>query len=174
MKSEIILTLIAPDRSGLVGRISDIVAAHDGNWLESRMAHLAGSFAGILKLEVPSQQTHGMLAELEKIEGLSIHVAQGEIDLDDSPDDAEDAQTCQLEVIGQDRPGIVRQLSAALAERGVNVEELHTAIESAPMSGEPLFRAKAQLLLPVNCDLANLQTVLEAIGQDLMVDVQIN
>ena len=173
MASEIILTIIAPDRPGLVGRLSDIVAEHHGNWLESRMTHLAGFFAGILRLDVPAEGAAPLVAALEKIEQISIQIASDDC-LSEPPADHADRQaSCQLEVIGQDRPGIVRQLSAALAERGVNVEELHTAIESAPMSGEPLFRARAHLMLPQGCDQDELQSVLEAIGQDLMVDVRI-
>ena len=173
MSSEIILTIIAPDRPGLVGQISDTVATHSGNWLESRMAHLAGSFAGILRLELPAGQTEALLADLEKIENISIQVARSEAGSTPTTAGSEQRASCLLEVLGQDRRGIVRQISAALAEREVNVEELHTTIQSAPMSGEPLFRAEARLLLPPGCDLDELQSALEAIGQDLMVDVKI-
>lgn len=174
MSSEIVLTIIAPDRPGLVQQISDLVAEHHGNWLESRMAHLAGSFAGILKLTVPADAEAPLLSALKALDDVSLQIATSPLHAGDpGPGNPEEATTCHLDVVGQDRPGIVRQISSALAERGINVEELHTAMESAAMSGEPLFRAQARLRIPVACDQGELQSALEAIGEDLMVDVRI-
>ena len=48
--TDLVLTLIGPDRPGLVEAVAEVVAAHGGNWLESRMARLAGKFAGILRI----------------------------------------------------------------------------------------------------------------------------
>ena len=45
-----------------------------------------------------------------------------------------------MEIIGQDRPGIVREISAALARAGVNVEEFSSEVASGPMSGETIFK----------------------------------
>ena len=76
-----------------------------------------------------------------------------------------------LELLGQDRPGIVREVSHALASRGVNVEELDTACSSAPMSGETLFRARARLRLPADVPEEELRETLEKLADELMVDV---
>ena len=73
--------------------------------------------------------------------------------------------------MGQDRPGIVRLISSALARQGVNVEELSSECGSAPMSGETLFKAQARLLIPSSCDVAQLRREMEKIASDLMVDV---
>ena len=51
----LVLTLIGPDRAGLVEAVAAVVADHGGNWLESRMSRLAGQFAGILEVEVRLQ-----------------------------------------------------------------------------------------------------------------------
>ena len=53
--TDLVLTLIGPDRPGLVESLAKRVTAHGGNWVESRMAHLAGQFAGILRVEVPPE-----------------------------------------------------------------------------------------------------------------------
>ena len=78
-----------------------------------------------------------------------------------------------LGFVGQDRPGIVRQISHALARHGVNVEELSTECASAPMSGETLFKAQARLFVPPDCDLTVLRRELEKIAADLVVDVSL-
>jgi glycine cleavage system regulatory protein len=76
--------------------------------------------------------------------------------------------------VGQDRPGIIRDISAALAALAVNVVELHTECIPAPMSGEMLFIARAELLRPGELDVEVLRETLERIAADLMVDVVLN
>src|SRR5262249_62412332 len=65
--TDIVLTLIGTDRPGLVEAVAGIIAAHGGNWLESRMTHLAGKFAGILRAELPPDRA---TAALEALAGL--------------------------------------------------------------------------------------------------------
>lgn len=79
----------------------------------------------------------------------------------------------KLEIIGSDRPGIVRDITSALARAGVNVEEFSSELVSAPMSGETLFKASARLQLPERCDVAALKCDLEKIAADLLVDVSL-
>src|SRR4029079_18093094 len=79
----------------------------------------------------------------------------------------------ELTLVGQDRPGIVRQISQAFARGGVNVEDLETEITSAPMSGETLFQARAKVSIPAACETQALRNELEKIAADLMVDVKL-
>ncbi|NIL97799.1 MAG: glycine cleavage system protein R [Planctomycetales bacterium] len=167
----LVLTVIGPDRPGLVDSLAEIVAAHQGNWLESRMAHLGGKFAGILHVVVPEQQTEALLAALETLgtHGLSVHAERDTV--------TEIHQTFRpvtLELLGNDRPGIVREVSHALAGRGVNVEEFRTECIDAPMSGGTLFRATAQLRLPPDLAADDLRHQLEQLAHDLMVDISLN
>jgi glycine cleavage system regulatory protein len=60
-----------------------------------------------------------------------------------------------------------------LAARGVNVEELHTEVESAPMSGEPLFRMNAVLRGPASLRREDLRGALEGLAGELMVDLEL-
>ena len=162
------MTLIGPDRTGLVESVARAVAGHGGNWLESRMCRLGGEFAGILRVEIPAENKSDLLAALEKLQtnGLQI-VVRGDAAV---AANVYGRQT-QLEIVGHDRPGIVRDISAALARAGVNVEEFSSAVVSAPMSGENLFKAIARLQLPDRCDLVALKKDLEKIAADLLVDV---
>ena len=162
------MTIISPDRTGLVESVARVVAEHGGNWLESRMCRLGGEFAGILRVEIPAEKKSALLDALQKLQagGLQIVVRGGQ----PVSVAASDRQT-RLEIIGADRPSIVREITAALARAGVNVEEFSSEITSAPMSGETLFKAEARLQLPAGCDLAALKTDLEKIAADLLVDV---
>jgi glycine cleavage system regulatory protein len=167
MQRLLVMTVIGPDRPGLVESIAGLVAEHQGNWLESRMSRLGGQFAGILRVEAPVEQEAALVEALKHLNtrGLSVVVQP------DAPAASPPAPRLSLlEIVGQDRPGIVRQISHALASYGVNVEELHTECASAAMSGETLFKARAKLSIPESCNTAELRQELEKIAADLIVE----
>ena len=169
MQRSLVMTIIGADRPGLVDSVASLVAAHDGNWLESRMSRLGGHFAGILRAEVPKDKEQSLLNALKKLAADGLHVVV-------HPDEAQAAvkrPLSVLEIIGQDRPGIIRDISHALASYGVNVEELQTECVSAAMSGEMLFKARATLSIPESCNLPELLKTLEKIAADLFVDVSL-
>lgn len=168
MQRALVMTVIGPDRPGLVDAIAGLVAGHGGNWLESRMSRLGGQFAGILRVEVPEDQMVPLSAALRGLQAQRLSVV---VHPDQPPPPQSSPRLSRLEIVGQDRPGIVRQISHALATYGVNVEELHTECASAPMSGETLFTARARLNLPAQCDVAELRRRLEKIAEDLIVDI---
>jgi glycine cleavage system regulatory protein len=170
MQRLLVMTVIGQDRPGLVDSVAGLVAEHGGNWLESRMSRLGGHFAGILRVEVPGENEPALVAGLKKLEsrGLTVVVHPDQ----PKPIPASPRQSV-LEIVGQDRPGIVREISHALASFGVNVEELHTECASAAMSGETLFKARARLSLPESCDTAQIREKLERIAADLIVEVSL-
>jgi glycine cleavage system regulatory protein len=167
--TNLVLTLLGPDRPGLVELVAGVIAAHGGNWLESRMSHLAGKFAGILRAELPADKVKPALAALAALESRGLKVIAETAAVDDRGA----ARSMDLELVGLDRPGIVREISQLLAASGVNVEELVTNRSSAPMSGDMLFEARAHVRVPANIDLATLRAGLERLASDLVVEVKL-
>jgi len=167
MRTSLVLTLMAADRPGLVDSISSAIAEHDGNWQESRMSRLGGQFAGILRIELPAEKQGSLIRALEALNASGVKVAVQS----DEAAVRKGGELRILEVVGHDRPGIVRQISGALARSNVNVEDLSSEVVSAAMSGELLFKARAKLLLPEGCDPLRLQRELEAIAADLIVEL---
>ena len=167
---DLVLTLIGPDRPGLVQAVAGIVAEHGGNWLESRMTHLAGKFAGILRAELPSDRAPAALAALAALEGKGLKIVAETVARTER---AAPQRTMDLELLGLDRPGIVREIAQLFAENGVNVEELTTNRTSAPMSGETLFEARAHVHVPASTDVTQLREALERVASDLMVEIKL-
>ncbi|MDH0747382.1 glycine cleavage system protein R [Pseudomonas sp. GD03842] len=165
----LIATVFAPDKPGVVERIASCIANHGGNWLESRMSHLAGQFAGIVRIGAPLEGQPALKAALQEltIHGIRVQFAE----LGNEPVNA--WKPISMELVGNDRPGIVRDLSRVLSEQGVNVEELETSVEPAPMSSELLFRAHALLGLPAGLSLETLQERLETLADELMVELNL-
>jgi glycine cleavage system regulatory protein len=169
MNVALALTIISADHSGLVARLAATIADHGGNWLESRMAHLGGQFAGILRIQVPVTQESELRAALQSLDGLSVNIYKDTVTAGDAS-----PTLVTVAVVGHDRPGIVRQISQVFAQQRVNVEELTTHCESAPMSGESHFHATATVQLPASCSIHQLRHALEQIAADLMVDIAVS
>ncbi len=171
MSTSLVLTVIGPDQPGLVEALARTVAEHGGSWQHSRMARLGGYFAGILEVSVTQEASAALYKALHGLEarGLRVTVA-------DSPprSEMESYRTLHLDLVGQDRPGIIRDISSALASAGVNVGELATETSSAPMSGETLFRARAELHHPLDRSVKELRETLEKLSGNLMVDISLD
>lgn len=165
MNACVVMTVLAPDRTGIVQSLSQTVADHDGNWLESRMARLAGQFAGIVRIEISGEKAESLIAALQALEGISIQATVESLDTETS------RQQLTLDVMGNDRPGIVKALSAAVASVGANLEDLQTSLESAPMAGHPIFHAKGIVSLPEDVPPGSLIEAIEDVGEDLNVTV---
>ncbi len=171
MARALVLTVIGEDRPGLVEALAQLIAEHDGSWDESRMARLAGHFAGVVQIHLPDDRAGALVEALPGLadRGLAVTV----VDSDWSLASVDHRHSIRLELVGQDRPGIVREISAALAALGVSVQDLRTVVESAPMSGESLFRAEAELAPPAGVGLDAIRGRLERIADELMVDVHL-
>ncbi len=168
MQKTIVLTVMGRDRTGLIESLARLIADAGGNWLESRMCRLGGEFAGILRAGAPEERIEALVRSLQDLqsEGLTVTIQR------DQPAPATGStKSATLSLVGQDRPGIIYQISAALAHQRINVEELETECFSGAMSGEMIFQAIARLQLPEDYDVSGLRKELEEIGSELMVDI---
>ncbi len=170
MTTYLVLTAIGEDKPGLVESLAEVIADNSGNWLESSMSQLAGKFAGILRVSVNDSEADNLITALEGIsDQLKLVIERA-----DSESEIETPQTVELNLVGNDRPGIIREISHVLATLSVNVEQLTTECVSAPMSSEVLFKAKANLKVPVGLELDVLQEEIERLADDLIVEMQLS
>ena len=169
MKTSIVLTIIADDQPGIINAVSGALYNHGGGWTHSSMSSLAGQFAGILLASVPSEKAEACVKELHQLksQGLQViaHVSSSESST------TEEAHEYTLDLVGNDRKGIVHDISTILANHNVNVLNLETISESASMGGGELFKARAELVIPASADIDVLESELEDIANELMVDI---
>jgi len=170
MSTSIVLTVVSDDHPGIVEALSEVIADHGGNWTESSMMSLAGKFAGILLVQVPAERVDDFISALDALEsrGMQIVAQRSE-----SVSIGNSAREYSIELVGQDHPGIVHDITEVLARHEVNVQELETTVQSASMSGENLFMAHASLFVPAAVDLEKLQDELEELANELMVDIEL-
>jgi glycine cleavage system regulatory protein len=170
MVDEMVLTVIARDRPGLIKALSETIAKHGGNWIDSSMARLGGEFAGILRVSVPTEECNALEAALGRLgaAGISVVIRKAKANKPTSS-----GRRVRLELTGVDHAGIIHGISAALSELSINIDELETRVFTGSMSGEPMFEAKAEIVLPDGVEETRLRTTLEGLAKDLMVDVEL-
>jgi glycine cleavage system regulatory protein len=168
--ASLVLTILGDDRPGLVSAVSAPISAHGASWERSEMSRLAGKFAGIVVVSVPSDRLDALVAELTALESQGLHVI-----VEPSYEPAPLLfQRLHLDLLGADRPGIVAEISAVLADAHVSIEELSTDVRNAPMAGGTLFEARALLSAPMGGDVDALRAVLEALADELMVEIRLS
>lgn len=163
----LVLSVIGDDRAGLVHTLAEVISRHGGNWEDSRMAHLAGTFAGLVEVSVADTDAEALLAGLRSLDGVLDVADRQPVVADPGPERV----PLSLDLLGNDRPGIVREISRALSACDVNVVSLTTDSSDAPMAGGRIFAATALLEAPAGADLDALSGELEALARDLMVEV---
>jgi len=170
MRCALVLGVMSEDRPGILDLLSGVISAHKGEWTESKMVTMAGKFAGILTVELPCDEQQGFIDTLSALadQGIRVWVERIQIHGEDT------FREFQLEMVGQDRPGIVREITHLLAKYGINLDALSSRIESASMSGETLFIATAVLHIPEQIDLAHLQDDFEELANEMMVDINLS
>jgi glycine cleavage system regulatory protein len=170
METHLVLAVIGRDRPGLVNAVSEVVTAGGGNWLDTRMASLAGQFAGILHVAVPAGKSDALIAALKKLDTQGLKLIIEKV-TEDQP--ATTGPTMFLELVGHDRPGIVRDVSRVLAAQQVSIVELETERVAGSFSGEAMFKTRAELLLPAGLDADKLRGSLESLANEMMVDLNL-
>ncbi len=168
--ASLVLTVIGDDRAGLVSELSAPIKVHGGSWERSQLSHLAGKFAGIVLVSVPAKGLDALVADLLALGEHGLHVV---VERTDQPAESESVRF-SLELLGADHPGIVAEISAALAAHGVSIEELTTDVREAPMAGGTIFEARAVLVAPAGIDPDDLRPMLESLAHALMVDIELS
>lgn len=165
----VIVTVFAEDRPGIVRTLSDTALLHNASWQESSLSRLCGQFTGIVHFQINKDKRMALqnaLMELGK-EGIHVSVRSDVVVKEDS----DEVNGLYIMVEGNDRPGIVKEITQALADNNVNVDNIDTEVTSASMAGYMLFKAHLSLAMPDDMTEADLDEILEEVSDDLMVSV---
>lgn len=161
----LVLTLVGKDKPGLVESLAQEVYSLGGNWLGSNFSYMAGQFAGFAQINVPAQNHQALIDFLEQHPNLTIQ----SVNVEDHNN--EDTRVAEIEVVGNDKPGIVQELTAILSRYNINIMKFESSCQSAPNWGSLLFKATATISIPMDFDLDPLSKDLEDIANDLVVDI---
>jgi glycine cleavage system regulatory protein len=166
--SHLVLSVVGDDRPGLVSALADAVTAHGGNWERSELAELAGAFAGIVSVTVPSERADELIAALRGLDGLlrvTTHVG--------STTSPPTGRVLTFTVLGNDRPGIVRDVTSAISGHALSIDSFTSRTMDAPMAGGTLFEATVSVRVPDNADAAPIVAALERLADEIQVDLNL-
>lgn len=165
MNHSLVMTVLGPDRPGLLEKLSATIDAHGGSWFESRLAQFAGYFAGILRFDCPDDQHDALLEALDHLAGLEVKVVR-EVDVPKRV-----TKKLNFNVMGNHHTGLVRQIAATITRAGGNMEELISERDPVPVPGHVVFRAIGTVSVVKDFDETKLIDALQALGSDLSVSV---
>jgi len=164
----IVVTFVGKDKAGLVDQLAHVIFTHKGNWLGSSMSHLAGQFAGIVQVELPELEYAQFSLALGRIDDLTTVIQEGH----STSNDIEPQELLNLSIVSNDRSGVVQEVTKALHSVDANIEQFSSLLESAPSTGQLLFRAQVTCLLPQHSSIESLTDAIEELGDDVMIDVE--
>ncbi len=156
---ELVLTIIGRDRAGVVASLADVVRFHEANWKRSELAEIAGTFAGVVVVEVGDDRVDELLTNLLILRDQGLHVTAQQVE---EPIVAPDAEEVRLRLTGDDRPGVVHEISTLISEAGISISRLGTVTDLPGEAGGRRFEITVQLNVPIGTDL---DAVLDSIGE---------
>ncbi len=166
MDHSLVMTVLGPDRPGLLAELSETIYSHGGSWFESKLARFAGQFAGILRFDCPDEKHDEMLEALGSLENLNVQVVK-EVKVPHRI-----VKKLNFDVHGHHHPGIVRAISSVIAKIGGNLEELSTERDAAPQPGHVFFRTVGTVAVVEELDPQEFELGLQALGADITVSVE--
>lgn len=169
---QLIISALGPDRPGIVGELTGHLHSAGCNLLDSRMINLRGEFAMMILVDTPDASATKLAGELPRLGetmGLKLTVTPQHAASQKNP-----GIPYRLKTYSMDQPGIVARLTGVMRGLGVNIEELSARQESAAFAGSPLFLTEMRLTVPPSVPLGKLRNELEAVGNELNCDVDLD
>lgn len=169
--TSLVVSIVGTDRHGIVSSLADRAQRYGANWAASRLTRLAGEFAGMVHFEVPRENADALANALRGLEssGLQVVIAKS-----DGARVSDAIKSVELELVGDDRVGIVSSLTKILAERNISIENIHTEIVRSGVSGKQTFKIGAHLLVPAKLSIADLRKELGTLAHEMMVDIALD
>ncbi len=164
----LVLSVAGSDRPGLTKALAAAVLSAGGNWLQSHLSRLGGLYVGSVLVELDQTKVEALRAAVSAVDaaGLEVRIAPAD-------ETVPSGETLEFSLVGQDRPGIVNQVTAAVSQLGANIETFETWLSPEAHSGAQLFHMAAHLRLPEGLKASAVQDTLEAISGEIMVDVAV-
>jgi glycine cleavage system regulatory protein len=165
----LVLSVVGSDRPGLTEALAAAVLSAGGNWLESHLSRLGGLYVGSVLVELQADGVDALRSAVRMVDarGLEVRISPAIEGLGAA------GEALQFSLVGQDRPGIVNQVTAVLSGLDANIETFKTWIGAEPHSGMPLFHMEARLRLPPELQAVRVQAALEEISGEIMVDISL-
>jgi len=134
----LVLSVVGSDRPGLTEALARAILAARGNWLESHLSRLGGLYVGSVLVELEAGSVEALRDAVRQVDadGLEVRIAPAV--------EAAGASGAALHfsLVGQDRPGIVHQVTGVLSALSVNIGRWTPASPPSPIPARRSSRPK--------------------------------
>lgn len=165
------VTAVGVDRPGIVAAVTGVLLRHGGNLEDTAMTRLGGHFAMVLVVEVPGDEDAGALEAALAAETSTIGLTVTVRPIAEVAGTHDEGSPWAVTVHGADRPGIVHRVTSLLAEHGANIVDLAT--HQLTTDAGTGYVVLLSVLLPAATDPDALHAALDALAEDLGVDVHL-
>ena len=166
MIKNIIVSIVGPDKPGVVSNISKIIKNNSGNIDKSRMVRLGDFFTIMVSITINKDNLIRLNKDLENYSDYQITTYESKTNLTNDVND--DVKIIHLN--GIDNEGLVFKITNEFTKLNINIEELETNISNAPMSGLTLFSLIAKIKHP-KIDYDILKNKMDTLSSELDVNI---
>ena len=163
-----ILTAFGADQPGLVSTLSGLIQDNGGNIEESRMMKMGKQFVMTVLISLSEVEAENLKSNLNSNNSLQIQMHPTQ-----KLNSDEISNSKKFKLSGADNEGIVHSLTKKLAVNNINIIELETFIDLAPISATPLFNLNATIELPENINENQLNEILDNHSAKLGVNIEL-
>jgi glycine cleavage system transcriptional repressor len=165
---KIIINAFGPDKPGLVYKISKIILSYNGNIENSKMILLESDFTILMLVKIESSKIESLKKELNNFSELDIsfrYTNQKEKNIK--------YFNYSFSISVADNEGIIYLYSDLFRKHRINIENMETEINNAPISGFPIFILKSLLNIPCDLDIIILKKELKNIAQENNIEYKL-
>lgn len=172
MANRFIMTAFGKDRPGIVADVTSLLYENSCNLEETTMTMLADEFTLSLLFSCPQGDIEEQLTRecrrLERDKAISAFVRPLE---DRRKIETRGFYKCVLHIEGLDQAGIVYKTSQFLADRGINIVDLKSAVIESPESGAAIYVMDIHILAPDSIPFEQMDESLSTVADELNVDI---
>ncbi len=170
---KVIITVIGPDRPGIIAGVSNVLFEHQCNIENITQTTLQSEFAGICLVAMPFDLSVDILqtAMNRELSGKNLQITIKDLDADVDSTSNSHKEPFIVSTCGPDGKGIVAVISKVIADAGVNISNLKAVFEGGenPDRNIMIF----EIDVPVDVDFQEFSEKLREKASEIGLDLNI-
>ena len=164
MNIQLMVTVSGSNQADLIKILSDKTDVLGGKWLNSKISHIDAYVAGLIKIEIDSENVEQLITEFKALD-IKVETANLGAVTHEKP------TPLDLCIDGKDRPGLVRHITQVLSDNSIKVENMECSRLGVPAIGGTLFTSHFKIIVDEQFDKTILVSSLQDIASDLIIDL---
>lgn len=166
MNVQIMVIVHGAEQNHLIKVLSEKTHELGGKWLNSKISHIDNYFAGLIKIEIASDNVEQLI---EQFKALHISVETAKLDLHSR----DKSKHFILNVDAKDRFGLVNDISEVLGENDIKIESMECNRLGGADIGGIVFTSEFKISAGDDFNKEELIKSLQSISTDLVIKLHV-